>query len=76
VANVQSYHRAKRLSEGMREAIHDRDAVNMAKGVLMARSNLDEEAAIGILLQRARQDGTTIGQAAQAVVESAVRRGR
>jgi GAF domain-containing protein len=76
VANVQSTERAKRLSEGMRAAIHDRDVVNMAKGVLMARSNLDEDAAMGLLLRRCQQDGTTVGQAARHVIESAIRRGR
>ncbi len=76
VANVQSHERAKRLSAGMRAAIRDRDAVNMAKGMLMARSNLDEEAALAVLLRRAEQDGTTVAAAALAVVSSNGRRGR
>lgn len=74
VANVQSYERAKRLSEGMREAIRGRDAVNLAKGVLMARSNLDEETALALLLRRAEREETSVAEAARALVDSAVRR--
>jgi GAF domain-containing protein len=76
VANVQSYDRAKRLSDGMREAVRDRDVVNLAKGVLMGRSSVDEDTALGILLARCEQDGTTVAEAARAVVDSAVRRRR
>ena len=46
VANVQSYERAKRLSESMRQAVHDRDVISMAKGVLMGRSAIDEDTAL------------------------------
>jgi GAF domain-containing protein len=76
VANVQSYERAQRLSEGMREAIRGRDAVNLAKGVLMARSNLDEETALALLLRRAEKEETSVAEAARALVDSAVRRRR
>ena len=76
VANVQSHERAKRLSEGMREAIRGRDAVNLAKGVLMARSNLDEDTAMALLVRRAEQDGTSVAETARALVDSAVRRRR
>jgi GAF domain-containing protein len=76
VANMQSYQRAKQLSDGMRNAMRGRDVVNMAKGVLIGRSKVDEEAALGILLERARQTGTTVAEAAQAIVDSTVRRRR
>jgi GAF domain-containing protein len=76
VANVQSYDRAKRLSEGMRQAVHDRDVISMAKGVLMGRRAVDEDSAFGMLLARCAQDGTSIAEAARAIVDSVVRRRR
>jgi hypothetical protein len=68
--------RAKRLSVGMREAIRDRDLIHLAKGVLMGRSNLDEESALAVLLRQAEQDGRTVAEAALAVVDSTGRRRR
>jgi GAF domain-containing protein len=76
VANVRTAERAKRLSDGMREAIDSRDAVNVARGILMGRSNLDEESALALLLRRAAQDGTTLAEAARALVDGTVRRRR
>lgn len=75
-ANVQSYEQATRLSAGMRAAFQERDLVSTAKGVLMGRHSIDESSAFRMLLGRCEQDGTTVSQAARAVVESAVRRRR
>lgn len=74
VANVQAYDRARRLSDDLREAVRGRDVISMAKGVLMGRSNLDEDSAMTVLLRHAQRDGTTIAVAAQGVVESTTRR--
>jgi GAF domain-containing protein len=76
VANVQSFERAKRLSDGMRQAVHDRDSINMAKGVLMGRNSVDERTALGLLLARGGQEGVTVADAARAIVDSVVRRRR
>jgi GAF domain-containing protein len=76
VANVQSYDRAKRLSREMRDAFAGRDVVNTAKGVLMGRNAVDEDTALGMLLARAEQDGSTVAEAARAVVASTIRRRR
>jgi GAF domain-containing protein len=76
VANVQSHERAERLSERLRQAVHGRDVVNTAKGVLMARHGVDEETAFGMLLGRSRQDAQALHEAARTVVGSAVRRRR
>jgi AmiR/NasT family two-component response regulator len=73
---VQTHERARRLSEDMRQAIHGRDVINVAKGVLMGRNAVDEDTAFGILLARSAQDGSTLAQAARSIVESVVRRGR
>jgi GAF domain-containing protein len=76
VANLQTHERAKRLSDGMRQAIHGRDVINVAKGVLMGRNAVDEDAAFGILLARSTQEGSTLAEAARSVVDSVVQRGR
>ncbi|RZU31566.1 GAF and ANTAR domain-containing protein [Blastococcus saxobsidens] len=76
VANVQSAERAMRLSEAMRQAVRDRDLVGIAKGVLIGRHGIDEEAALRMLVARSQHDGILLAGAARAVVDSAVRRRR
>jgi GAF domain-containing protein len=76
VANVQAFDRAQQLSEGLRRTVRDRDAVSLAKGVLMARHGVDEETAFGMLLARAGQDAVPLAETARAVAASAVRRRR
>jgi AmiR/NasT family two-component response regulator len=76
VANVRSYHQAKRLSEGMRQAVHDRDTISVAKGVLMARESVDEDIALRLLLARSERDGTTVAEAARSVIGAVARRRR
>jgi GAF domain-containing protein len=76
VAHVQRYEQSKRLSDGLRQAIHSRDAVGLAKGILMGRHAIDEDTAFGMLLARCQQDGSTVAEAASGIVDSAVRRRR
>jgi len=76
VGNVQPKDRGKRLSQDMRNAFRGRDVVNMAKGVLMGRNGVDEDAALAMLLARSEQEGITVAEAAQALVASSVRRRR
>jgi GAF domain-containing protein len=76
VAHVQRAQQSKRLSDGLRQAIHSRDLVSMAKGILMGRHGVDEDAALGMLLARCDQDGSTVAEAASGVVDSVVRRRR
>jgi GAF domain-containing protein len=76
VAHVRTHDRAQRLSDELRRAIHDRDAVSLAKGILMGRHSVDEDAAFGMLLARCEQDGCTVAEAASGIVDSAVRRRR
>jgi GAF domain-containing protein len=74
VVNVQTHERAKRLSAEMREAFRSRDVVSVAKGVLMARNSIDEDAAFTMLMARSEQAGTPLVQTAQGIVASAGRR--
>ncbi len=76
VASVQSYHRAERLSERMREAVRDRDLIGMANGVLMGRHGIDEHAALRMLIARGAERGIGLAAAARAVVDSAAGRRR
>ena len=76
VANVQAYERAQRLTDGLRQTVRDRDVVSVAKGVLMARHGVDEDAAFGMLLSRAAQDTAPLREVARNVAASAVRRRR
>ncbi len=76
VANMQSYARAERLSEGMRQAVRDRDLIGVAKGVLMGRHGVDEDAAQRMLVARSQEQGLLLSETARKVLESATRRRR
>lgn len=76
VAHVQRYEQVTRLSDGLRQAIHSRDVISMAKGVLMGRHGIDEDSAFGMLLARAERDGATLADAATSIVDAVVRRRR
>jgi GAF domain-containing protein len=71
VANVQTYERAQRLSEGMRRAVRDRDVVGIAKGLLMGRHSIDEDAAMRMLVARSQDKGTGLADTARALVAAA-----
>jgi GAF domain-containing protein len=76
VANVRTADRATRLSEGMRHAVRDRDLVAMAKGVLMQRHTIEEEAALRMLIARSQEKGSALSAAARDVVDATTRRRR
>jgi GAF domain-containing protein len=76
VSNVQTRERARRLSEGLRQAVRSRDLVSTAKGVVMARHGVPEDVAFGMLVSRSGEEGGTLADVARAVVDSAVRRRR
>ncbi|WP_372672545.1 GAF domain-containing protein [Amycolatopsis kentuckyensis] len=64
VANARAYERASRFSEQFKHTLRDRDLVTMAKGFLMGRDGLDEDAAFDRLLSLARADGLSPAEAA------------
>lgn len=76
VADLRTRERGGRMSEDLRRAVAGRDAINLAKGVLMGRHGIDEEAALGMLVARSHDEGATLAQVARAILDSAVRRGR
>jgi GAF domain-containing protein len=76
VADVRSQDRADRLSAGLRQAVDGRDTITLATGVLMGRHGVDEGTAATMLRARCTHGGTTVLEAARAVLDSVVRRGR
>lgn len=76
LAQLRTAEQARHMSDALLQAIHSRDVVSMAKGILMGRQGIDEDAALGMLLAQCEQQGSTVGAAAHRIVESAVRRRR
>lgn len=54
LANVVSLENARQLSEDLRQAVRDRDTVQLAKGILMHRDRLTEEDAFQSLIHKAK----------------------
>lgn len=73
VANARAYEGASRFSEQFKRTLRDRDAITLAKGFLMGRDGLDEEAAFDRLLALAR--GRTPAEAAAGLLAPASRQG-
>jgi GAF domain-containing protein len=76
LANVQSVDNARRLSDGLKDALRSRDLIATAKGILMARNGIAEEAAFAVLVAGAQREHKTLRDAAHCLVRSTVRRGR
>lgn len=64
VGHARAHERASRFSEQFKHTLRDRDLVGMAKGYLMGRDGLAEEAAFDRLLTLARAHGRTPAAAA------------
>jgi AmiR/NasT family two-component response regulator len=62
------------LDERVRVVLDGRTVVEQAKGVLAERSGVDVATAYQLLVQRAVQNGSTLTEAATAVIEEAQRR--
>lgn len=69
LANIQAHESAEQLSAALKESLHSRSVIDMAKGVLMARLNLDERAALRALIDRSRQEGAPLFAVALSVLE-------
>lgn len=76
LANVRSHENARRLSDRLVEAMRSRDLVGIAKGIVMARDGVDEQAGFAALVARAQREHTSVHDVAAALVRSVVRRGR
>jgi GAF domain-containing protein len=76
LANVRCYEDAKRVSDHLRDSMHARDVLNLAKGVLMAREGVDERTAFLLLTQLAGEQGKPIRVVADHLAATTVRRRR
>jgi GAF domain-containing protein len=69
IANIQVHESAEQLSASLKESLHSRSAIDMAKGVLMERLNLDERGALRALTRRSRQEGARLSAIALNVLD-------
>lgn len=60
LANIQAHDSAERLSADLKKSLHSRSVIDMAKGVLMERLNVDERAALRALTDQSRQEGAPL----------------
>lgn len=70
LANVQSYEKAQRVSDQLREALRSRDVIGQAKGVLMERERVDEQRAFAMLVATSRNSNRKLRDVARDVVRS------
>jgi GAF domain-containing protein len=74
VMEVRAAERAREVSEDLREVIRQRDAVSLAKGVLMHREQVSEGEAFIMLVALARQQRVSVHQAAERLAQATPRR--
>jgi len=74
VANAQSFQNAQRLSEELVDALRARDAISMAKGIVMAREGVDEATAFAVLVSTSQEQDKKLRDVATALVRSTARR--
>ena len=76
LANMQSHQAATELSAGLKEALHSRDVIATAKGIVMARDGLTEEVAFQLLVGASQREHRKLRDVAQAIVAATARRRR
>jgi GAF domain-containing protein len=69
IANIQVHESAEQLSASLKDSLRSRSAIDMAKGVLMERLNLDERGALRALTRRSRQEGARLSAIALNVLD-------
>lgn len=68
LSNLQARERAAQLSDALKDALHSRSLIDMAKGVLMERLQVGEREALQALIRRARTEGIMLGAVAQRIL--------
>ncbi|HEX8488680.1 MAG TPA: GAF and ANTAR domain-containing protein [Propionibacteriaceae bacterium] len=71
LGNVESVDNARMLSEDLRQAMRARDTVQLAKGVVMQRDGVSEDAAFQVLVGQARVTSRELSQVADQIVGAA-----
>jgi GAF domain-containing protein len=73
LANVRTVQDARRLTEELRQALHARDVIAMAKGALMASEQVGEDAAFALLMSLAAREHRSLHEVAASVTAASVR---
>jgi transcriptional regulator with GAF, ATPase, and Fis domain len=76
VVNVQAHQDARRLSDGLKDALRGRDVISMAKGMLMSDRGVDEAGAFALLVSTAERERKATVEVARDIVMSAAHRRR
>lgn len=71
LSHIQTSQATKRISDSLHTALHHRDSINQACGILMERQGLTYAQAMQHLLRRARDNGTTSKQISAELVAGA-----
>lgn len=70
LSHVYTTDAPRRLSETLTAALSSRDSINMARGILMEREQLDESAATAVILRTSRANGMPLREVAEQIVAS------
>ncbi len=76
LANVQSYEDAQRVADGLKQALRSRDLIGTAKGIVMARDQVDEDTAFATLVGISQRQNRKLRDVAEALVRSTSSRRR
>ena len=68
LANLQARDRAAQLSSALKDALHSRSLIDMAKGVLMERLGVSEREALRVMITRARAQQALLSTVAQQIL--------
>jgi GAF domain-containing protein len=74
LANVVSLDNERRLSAGLQQAVQERDTLQLAKGVVMQRDGLSEQAAFQWLVSEAGTRRQSLQDLAASIVGTTIRR--
>jgi GAF domain-containing protein len=70
LANAQAHASAEQLNDNLKEALHTREIIGEAKGIVMERERVSEEEACDILSRVSQKTNTKLRDVAQQVVDS------
>ena len=71
LGNVQASELPRKMSRALKDAVHSRDSIAVAKGILMERTGMTEDEAMAELLRQARRDSQPLIATADQIVAGA-----
>ena len=74
LSNTEALADARRLSAQLIEVLNNRDIIGQAKGVLIARGAVDDQAAFAMLATASQRSNTKLTEVARRVIASAISR--